>query len=549
MPNMADKSFRRPFCLVTNKGQIVRADILDQYSVQKSKGLIQADAFAGFYSQLEIVEPLYNPYSLVNLLELNVYHARCCRTVARDTAGLGWDLKALVDAPSEQSKKLRLEIIDSLNEMPMPLQEVLNRACTDWEAVSYGCIEIVRANYDVEGDFAALVHIPSPDMRVHRAGNKYVQIVSAKKRWFKRAGYEMDVDMDTGTEYPVGTLPVEQRATELIFWTNYSPRSSYYGLPSIIPAIGVVQGDLSRRDYNTSFFQNYGVPSYAVFLSGNFDPGEPVDEAGNPDPTGKTVLEREIEGHFDEIAKNPHSVLILSLPSVADAEGDVNIEFVPLAKEVREASFRLYRLDNRDEVIAAHGVPLNRLGINEIGALSGSTAAISTEIYKTSVIGPRQMYIETFINRAIIWGCYSAYDWSFELSPIDTTDESHDIEVAGSLFQMGSLTPNDLIRRFGRGFGAVPFDHPSMDAHYVANAAIDYNPDTGKTASEIASTALQGLITAGIPLEVAMGMVGYPEEDINATVKAIEENKKTETPPVAPEKVPPVDAQGGDTPK
>ena len=518
--------FRRPFCYVTKAGATVRQDVLDGYAI-KSKGLVQTDAFSGFYKNLQLVEPLYNPYALANLLELNTYHARCVQTVSRDTAGLGWDLKSTVDNPTAASKKLRQSILDAFADMPMNILEVLNRACTDWEAVSYGTMEIVRANYDVEGAFAALIHIPSPDVRIHRSGNKYAQSVSGKRRWFKRAGYAFDVDMDTGAEYPLGGLPIEQRATEMVFWSNYSPRSSYYGLPSIISAIGVIQGDLSRRDYNTSFFDNFGIPSYAVFITGNFDPGEPVDDNGEPDPDGKTALEREIEAHFDEVAKNPHSVLVLSLPSVADAEGEVKIEFVPLAKEVREASFRLYRLDNRDEVIAAHGVPLNRLGINEIGALSGSTAAISTEIYKTSVIGPRQEAIQTLINRAIIWGIFDAYDWSFVLDPIDTTDETHDVEIASSLFNIAVLTPNDLIRNFGQRFGAKVSDHPAMDAHYVGTTAIDYIPAAADHPAETAPVAVKTLVDAGVPLEHALRMLGYEESVISAiTAEALAKEEK-----------------------
>ena len=464
--------FRKPFCYVTKGGSVVRQDVLEQYSI-KSKQLKQVDAFNSFYTGLEIVEPLYNPYALANLLEMNTYHMRCCKTKARDTAGLGWDLKPSIDNPSKASRKLRQEIVDTFNDMPMSLSGVLDRACTDWEAVSYGAMEVIRVEHEVEGSFAQLAHLPSPSLRIHRSGDKYIQIVALKKRWFKRVGYEMDVDFETGEEFPFGSLEVERRATELIFWTNYSPRSSYYGLPDIMPAIGAMQGDLSRRDYNISFFDNFGVPAYAVFITGNFDPGEPVDADGNPDPTGRTPLEIEIEGHFDEIAKNPHSVLILSLPSVANAEGEVKIEFVPLAKEVREASFRLYRLDNRDEVIAAHGVPANRLGINEIGALSGSTAAESTDVYKMSVIGPRQEAIETLINRGIIWGIYEAYDWLFKLDPIDTTDEIRDVDIAVKLFSMGAVTPNDLIRQFGTRLGATVSTHPAMDMHYVNNTAID----------------------------------------------------------------------------
>jgi len=44
-----------------------------------------------------------------------------------------------------------------------------------------------------------------------------------------------------------------------------------------------------------------------------------------------------------------------------EGQGEVNIEFKPLSTEVKEASFRLFRQDNRDEILAAHGVPPYRM--------------------------------------------------------------------------------------------------------------------------------------------------------------------------------------------
>ena len=74
-----------------------------------------------------------------------------------------------------------------------------------------------------------------------------------------------------------------------------------------------------------------------------------------------------------------------------------------MSTDVKEASFRLFRKDNRDEVMIAHGVPGYRIGIIETGSLGGSTARESTEIYKRSVIDPRQVIIEETINQEIIW--------------------------------------------------------------------------------------------------------------------------------------------------
>jgi len=188
---------------------------------------------------------------------------------------------------------------------------------------------------------------------------RFAQIRNGKKRWFKRVEYPYDVHKDTGVISPLKSLQAEDRASEIIWFVNYTPRSDYYGLPDIIPALGAIWGDIARRDYNIAFFDNYGVPAYAIFVSGNFDPGE-VDEEG------RTEMEKMIEEHFAELAKNPHSTLILSVPTEGRDE-EVKIEFKSLSAEIKEASFRLYRNDNRDEILSAHGMPPYRIGVNETG--------------------------------------------------------------------------------------------------------------------------------------------------------------------------------------
>ena len=459
-----------PFCYVTSKG-VVRSELLESFAM-KSKA-IPVDAFTAVYGQAGLIEPIYPPSTLISLLELNVYHSRCVAVKSKDTAGLGWSLVSTEDSPSAQAEAVKALIEETLDNMEMPLTMILDRVLTDYDSVGYAVIEVVREAEQVEGELVQLVHVPSSSVRIHRSKNKFAQIIGGQTRWFKALNYPMDVHQDTGVEYALGTIDASKCATEMLFLASYSPRSSYYGLPCITPAIGCIVGDTSRRDYNVSFFENYGVPAYAVFITGNFDGGEPVDADGNPDPTGRTPLEREIESHIDELAKNPHSVLVLSLPSVAGVEGDVKIEFKPLSTDVKEASFRLYRLDNRDEVIAAHGIPLNRLGIDKTGALAGSTALEATKVYKMSVIKPLQEMLETIITRNILHGMFETTAWKFELNEIDLEDTAAEIAAVKELFAMGGCTPNEIIRKFGEKYGFVESDNPAMDLHYLNNTAID----------------------------------------------------------------------------
>lgn len=459
------KSKIKAFGVVTKHGKLVRNDILEQYAVKAGEASKQLplDGFMDSYSGLGLVQPLYNPEALANIMEINTYHYRCCKTKARDAAGLGWNIKPLNDKVSTENATFK-EIERFFANQTETVSNILDKMMVDYESVGYAALELVREGYKPEGKPVLLGHIPAHTIRVHKDGHKFCQRRGGKSRWFKMAGEERELNSETG-EWQEGT-PDNLQASEIIWFTNYTPRSDYYGLPDIIPALGAVWGDIARRNYNIAFFDNYGVPAYAVFVSGNFDPGD-VDENGHSE------LENVIEQHFADLSNNPHSTLILTIPTKGRDE-EVKVEFQQLSVETKEASFRLYRTDNRDEVLSAHGVPPYRVGVNETGSLGGSTAVESTEIYKSSVLEPRQEMIEATFNRIIIWNGFDTEDFEFKLAEIDTTDQERDVKIIGELFMQGAVTPNQIIRLFRDQFGLEESDHPAMDAHYINGQPIDY---------------------------------------------------------------------------
>ncbi len=470
---------RIPFGVVTKHGKFAGNNVLDHYALKTSpeSRAITPDLFEKSYAKDGLVQPLYNPETLARALEINTYHYRCCRAKARDTAGLGWVLSPVVENPSEAEHELIKDFFD--NQMSEPPSTIFNRAMLDFESIGQGALELVREGYEPDGLPITIEHIPVHTLRVHKSGNKFCQLRGKHKRWFKKPGYEFDIDYRTGEEYPLGELNADYRATEIIWFANYTPRSDFYGLPDVIPALGAIHGDLSRRNYNISFFDNHGVPAYAVFITGNFDNEELTDEQGNP--LGRTQLEEDIEKHFSEMAKNPHSTLVLSIPT-REREGEVKVDFQALSVETKDASFRLFRKDNRDEVISAHGVPPYRAAIAEEGSLGGSFAKEATEIYKRSIVEPRQETLEALVNKFIITEGFEAQDWTFQFKEIDTSDEKHDLEVLNGLFDRGAVTPNQVIQHFKDRFGLEQVDHPAMDAHYIGGLPIDREVDEAQEA-------------------------------------------------------------------
>jgi len=442
---------------VMEDGEVLSQSYMDSYLVKSKDGSnrIPSDTFDQTYAGDGLVEPLYNIEALAELLEINTFHYRAVKTKARDIAGLGWSLvpKEGVDTPSQEQREIAKEFIENCNPTKT-FSEVCDMVMVDHEATGNGYFEVIR---DADGETVmGLEHIPAHTMRAHKDMKRYVHARGKNKIWFKQFGYDQDVNKDTGAISELGSLTVEERATEILHLKNYTSRSDYYGVPDILPALSAILGDRERQEYNISFFDNHAIPAYAVTVS-----GADLDEE----------TEKQIQKFFQQdVKKSNHSTLVLT---AKPAEGEYNappveFNFQALSTDTKEASFRMFRQDNRDEILSAHGVPPYRAGITIEGQMGGSSAAESTEIYKQSVVKPKQEILESRINRFILQEGLEITDWLFVLAEIDTRDEDREIDRQEKLFKMGYYSPNML--REERGDERV--EDPSMDMFFINGVPI-----------------------------------------------------------------------------
>ena len=439
-------------------GEVLSQSYMDSYILkQKDDGSnqIPSDSFNQTYSGLGLVEPIYNIEALAQLLEINTFHYRAVKTKARDIAGLGWNLvpREGVENPSQEERKSVKDFLETCNPS-RTFTEICDMVMVDHEATGNGYFEVIR---DVSDDkVVGLEHIPAHTMRAHQDMERYVQIRGRNKVWFKKFGLDKDVNKDSGEIKDYGAVEVGNRATEVLHLKNYTSRSDYYGVPDILPALGALLGDKERQEYNTSFFENHAIPAYAVTVS-----GADLDEQ----------TERDIKKFFQQdVKKANHSTLVLTAkPSEGEYDSPpVEFNFQALSTDTKEASFRMFRQDNRDEILSAHGVPPYRAGVNVEGQMGGSSAAESTEIYKQSVVKPKQEVLESRINRFIIKIGLEIMDWKFVLNEIDTRDEDREIDRLEKLFKMGYYSPNML--REERGDERI--DDPNMDTHFINGVPI-----------------------------------------------------------------------------
>ena len=478
-------SEKKPAFILTNKSAVVSASVLDGYAMKEAGGSRQLpeDSFGKEYEGGGLVAPIYNLEALAKLTEINTWHGKAVRVKSTDVAGVGWGIKqrAGIEKGNEANKNILTEFFSSQT-LSMTTSELLVRVMHDYESTGIAYIEVPR-NYAKNKIPVSLSHLPSYTIRVHKDQNRYCQVRGLKKAWFKRFGFGSEVNFETGlVDNNVGE---EKRATELIRFMNYAARSPYYGLPQIIPALGAIEGALSLRDYNLKFFDNYGVPSYAVYITGDYDLGALVVDGETTitedgvtrdvvitDAGAEYEVVDAIKTHMQTIAKNPHSPLVIAIPTNTP-EGEIKIEFKPLSVDVKEASFRLYRQDNRDEILTADGVPPYRVGLAELGSLGGNIAKESTNIYKQSELTPRKEMLVEAINRYIIREGFQIFDWEFYLEDIDIQDTKTDTEIAGFLFERGAITPNELIDYFGKQFGLKRQSILGMDWHYIQGKAVE----------------------------------------------------------------------------
>jgi PBSX family phage portal protein len=473
-----------PFMIITNTGRQVPSQILEGYAM-KSEGeshQITEDPFIQEYGELGLINPLYQPEYLMSLAEVNTYHDVCCDTKANDIAGMGYDFDPVGDTSSNANRE-RLETFFNTVMSNNPFR----KAQRDEEELGYCCVEVTRYADNLKAKIKTINHVPAYTVRIHKEGNKYCQMRGSKTVWFKRIGYDMDVSTETGTEYPLGALDGDERgspATEMIWKVRHTSKSTYYGRPSVIPAIRAMYGNLSLAEFNIGFFENFGVPAYAVFVTGNYN-DRPVDPE---DETQGTVLQKRIRDKFQAVQRNPHSTMVFAVPS-DDEEGKVEIRFERLSVETKEASFRLYREDNLHEIISAHRMDPHRINTYKVGPLGGDTARESRINYKESVQVPGQESWQNIINTWIIrWEHgFNIQDWRFRFTSFDLRDEVEELNLIKGVFSMGAMSPADIQRKYSKRLGLeVVEGDPAMDAHYINNTPIDL--DVTSPVEEIATT-------------------------------------------------------------
>ena len=420
-----------------------------------------AQAISG-YAMFDLIEPPYNLEYLSKVYEISTYNYAAINAKVANIVGLGYDFvetKKTNDAfdsitddkqlerARRKLNKLRQDLhawLDSTNDEDTFTQTLI-KVYTDLEATGNGYIEVGRT---VGGNIGYIGHIPAKTMRVRRLRDGFVQLLYGKAVYFNNFG-------DKETENPIAGQ--EDRPNEIIHLKKYTPMNNYYGTPDIVAAqVALAGNELSGR-YNLDYFENKAVPRYIITVKG----------AKLSPESERKLLE------FFQVGLKGKNHRSLYVPLPADsADSKVEFKMEPIEAGNQEGSFEKYRKSNRDEILLAHRVPINKIGTPE--GVNLAVARDADKTFKEQVCRPAQMILEKKINLIFDEKTDALL---LKFNELTLTDEDTQSKIDERYLRMQVITPNEVrIRK-----GMIPQDGGDDMVELKPQQAADQRATAGKT--------------------------------------------------------------------
>lgn len=415
----------------------------------------------------EWVEPPI-PFDVLEMLaQENFCHRACCKRIAMDTIGLGFDIVPIEGAenPDEDEKKELEAFFKRPNKDARRFMDFALPVMMDYKRLANACFEIVREEY-VEGETpeddperveaeaepamkrrvskapeylgkpAAMYRVPARSVRQRRDKRLWRQQEGMETAYFRP--FDSDENTLKDEDDPnSGMLYQDDEGNvfhELIYLKDDDGSDDYYGVPDIIAGMTAVKCAMYVDWWNLTFFKRNMVPETVVEVR---ETGDVEIDDGEVADTKKLIEEYM---RF-EMMGEPHGVLYLEMPK------GIDVKFNKISVDVKDASWRGWRLELQDMILTLHSMPPHRLGIVR-GGKTTEGALTQVETYKTSVIGPPQELFESACKDIIDNG-FGYTNWMLKLRPFDTTDKQAEATLAESQTNTGALTIDEVRHTFG----------------------------------------------------------------------------------------------------
>jgi capsid portal protein len=340
--------------------------------------------------------------------------------ISTDVSGLGLHIVPIKKELASQENLFRGQAFFEECNPDDTFREIASAVNMDWESTGNGYIECTRKGNIPTNNVERLDHVPSKEVRITIDMRNFCQIRGNKKIWFRRFG--SDPDDERSKDPSTGEL-----LNEMLWWRHYHSYSPVYGIPKIVPALAAVRGYQYQADRNIKFFFNRTLPEWCLMVKGDLVGAEKELE----------VFRENIGNHLELMLRGDHyRLLYLEIPK------EIELEWKKLGPDHKDADFREYRKDNRDEILRSYGMLPHRVGIIETGNIGTGTGETQIEVYKASVVKPRQETWEKKLANLMREGL-SIRDHYAKFDEIDTLDEEREAGILAKIGALPFLTINE----------------------------------------------------------------------------------------------------------
>ena len=392
---------------------------ITRFSLQDSK-LNHVEPRVPFEYFLEHIE---NSNTLNHLIESMVVNC--------DGTGFDIQLKEINEETEEEDERAK-ELLKVFME-PWPGESFLSqrkRLRRDLEGIGNAYIEVIR---NAAGDIAfwrrlnpifirqlVLDDAVTVQKTVSRFGQdvtfdlpvrekRYVQMLGKDRGhvMFKEFNASRDLDRETGEWAEAGSLPFEQRASEIIHLTLIDDPLSPYGQPRWYNQARSIIGSREAEDLNVEYFRNGGIPPVIFMVSG-----------------GKLAIESQkmLQQGLNSPGNRLSAAVIYADPTggMIDKTNAVKIDVERFGSEQQDdALFMEYDKACEEKVRTSFRLP--PIFVGKADDYTRATAVASALVAEAQVFKPEREEFDQIITRTIL--AEFDDDYEFLSNPVAMSDD------------------------------------------------------------------------------------------------------------------------------
>lgn len=488
-----------------------------------------------------MIEPPFDPLSLLLLVEDNSELRQCIDAYAINISGFGYRIKLhpkcknilrrdvdgnpFADEQLQKQIEAEQELVEELFEYgdydEKSFSNLRHRTRSDLEGTGNAYWEVLR---DATGKISCFRLLPPQTMRltklhpeivtveqkrvIGRDANRRVKTAILEKQFrsyiqatvfsgglsygqifFKEYGDPRVLNKQTGEYLPekeAKKLPKQLHANEVIHWKvpcSLSP----YGTPRYSGAILSMMGIQAAERINFNTFKNNMVPNMAILCSNGMVTDGSIERL-------KTFFSTQV-GNSESYS----SVVIIEAEPFEDEEGNVRLDLKPLQKEQHtDALFQQYDKNGREKIRQKFRLP--PIFVGRPDDYTRSTAETSRKLADEQVFDPERREEDHVFNRILMDEGILYH--IFKTNTPNVTNDTDLIQVMNGAERTGAMTPR-IARMFLEDIASqdLPDFPPTVDpdvpfslqmAEAVKNLAKPNEPSQQVTAYKILKAVTEG---------------------------------------------------------